>query len=129
MRKPKRRKPLNDLSRSPTALNVNETLIAVVELSQKAWLVAGMIPGIERQALKKLVSCEEALLSLRGRKRKRPGTRSNASLSASRPVGTAFGWRGGSEHAASRPTSFTPRAWRCHVSIGAPRPTGSTPSS
>src|SRR5262249_32415261 len=31
MRKPKRRKPFNDLSRSPTALNVNETLIAVVD--------------------------------------------------------------------------------------------------
>jgi hypothetical protein len=31
MRKPKRRKPLNDLSRSPTALHVNETLIAVID--------------------------------------------------------------------------------------------------
>jgi hypothetical protein len=31
MRKPKRRKPFNDLSRSPTALNVNETVIAVVD--------------------------------------------------------------------------------------------------
>jgi transposase len=62
MRKPKRRKPLNDLSRSPTALNVNETLIAVIELSQKTWLVAGIIPGIERQPLKKLEACEEALL-------------------------------------------------------------------
>ena len=41
MRKPKRHKPLNDLSRSPTALNVNETLIAVIELSQTTWLVAG----------------------------------------------------------------------------------------
>jgi hypothetical protein len=41
MRKPKRTKPLNDLSRSPSALNVNETLIAVVGLSQKA----GSLPG------------------------------------------------------------------------------------
>ena len=70
MRKPKRRKPLNDLSRSPTALNVNETLIAVVELSQKTWLVAGIIPGIERQPLKKLEPCEEALLGLLDRWRR-----------------------------------------------------------
>jgi transposase len=70
MRKPKRHKPLNDLSRSPTALNVNETLIAVVELSQKSWLVAGIIPGVERQALKKLQPCENALLSLLDRWRK-----------------------------------------------------------
>jgi hypothetical protein len=47
MRKPKRRKPLNDLSRSPTAFNVIETLIAVIELSQKG-LVAGIVPGVER---------------------------------------------------------------------------------
>src|SRR5262245_43701123 len=63
MRKPKRRKPLNDLSRSPTALNVNETLIGVIELSQKTWLVAGMLPGIERQPLKKLEP-DESLLNL-----------------------------------------------------------------
>jgi transposase len=70
MRKPKRRKPLNDLSRCPTALNVNETLIAVIELSQKTWLVAGIIPGIERQPLKKLEPDENALLSLLDRWRK-----------------------------------------------------------
>jgi len=29
-------------------------LIAVVELSHKSWLVAGLIPGVERQPLKKL---------------------------------------------------------------------------
>ena len=31
MRKPKQRKPLNDLSRSLTALDVNHTLIAVID--------------------------------------------------------------------------------------------------
>jgi transposase len=67
---PPMRKPLNDLSRSPTALNVNETLIAVVELSQQTWLVAGIIPGIERQPLKKLEPCEEALLGLLDRWRR-----------------------------------------------------------
>ena len=44
----------NDLSRSLVALDQNSTIIAVVELSQSSWLVAGMLPGIERQPHKKL---------------------------------------------------------------------------
>jgi transposase len=65
MRKPKQcRPPHNDLSRSLTSLNLNHTLIAVIELSQKSWLVAGIIPGVERQPLKKLEPGEHALLSL-----------------------------------------------------------------
>jgi hypothetical protein len=44
MRKPKRHKSLNDLNRSHTPLDVNHTLIIVVELSQKTWLVAGSSP-------------------------------------------------------------------------------------
>jgi len=43
----------NDLSRSFTALNQDSTLIVVIEMSQSSWLVAGMVPGIERQPLKK----------------------------------------------------------------------------
>ena len=44
MRKPNRQdKPLNDLSRSLTPLDVNQTLIAVIELSKESWLVAGII--------------------------------------------------------------------------------------
>jgi transposase len=70
MRKPKQRKPHNDLSRSLTPLNPNHTLIAVIELSQKSWLVAGIIPGVERQPLKKLEPGEDALLSLIERWRK-----------------------------------------------------------
>jgi transposase len=64
MRKPKRHKPLNDLSRSLTPLNVNHTLIGVIELSQMTWLVAGIIPGVERQPLKKLEPGESGLLKL-----------------------------------------------------------------
>lgn len=45
---------LNDLSRSLTALEQDSTLIAVIEMSMSNWLVAGLIPGIERQPLKKL---------------------------------------------------------------------------
>jgi transposase len=56
--------PKDDLSRSLVALDQNNTLIAVVELSSSTWLVGGMIPGIERDPLKKLVPDEEALLKL-----------------------------------------------------------------
>jgi transposase len=56
--------PKDDLSRSLVALHQNNTLIAVVELSSKTWLVGGMIPGNERDPLKKLVPDEEALLKL-----------------------------------------------------------------
>jgi transposase len=65
MRTPKRRhKPLNDLSRCLTPLDPNHTLIAVIEMSQKSWLVAGIIPGVERQPLKKLEPDENELLRL-----------------------------------------------------------------
>jgi transposase len=55
---------LNDLSRSLVPLAQESTLIAVVELSQTTWLVAGMVPGVVRQPLKKLSANEEALLAL-----------------------------------------------------------------
>ena len=42
MRKPNQQKR-NDLSRSLTTLDVSHTLIAVIELSQKSWLVAGIV--------------------------------------------------------------------------------------
>ena len=54
----------NDLSRSLTILEQDSTLIAVVELSQSSWLVAGIVPGIERHPAKKLEANEVLLLSL-----------------------------------------------------------------
>jgi transposase len=54
----------NDLSRSLVALDQNSTIIAVVELSHSSWLVAGMLPGIERQPRKKLEPSLERLLAL-----------------------------------------------------------------
>src|SRR5262249_56030970 len=42
----------------------NQTFTAVVELSKKTWLVAGIIPGVERQPLKKLAADENELLKL-----------------------------------------------------------------
>src|SRR5215203_3064326 len=55
---------LNDQSRSHTALKQDCTLIAVLEMSQSAWLVAGLVPGIERHPLKKIEPDEAALLRL-----------------------------------------------------------------
>src|SRR6266481_6167264 len=55
---------LNDLSRSLIALEPAGTLIAVIEMSLSSWLVAGIVPGVERQPLKKLAVDESALLKL-----------------------------------------------------------------
>jgi transposase len=63
MCKPKQ-KPLNDLSRSITPFDPNQTLISVIEMSKQSWLVAGIIPGVERQPLKKLAADENELLKL-----------------------------------------------------------------
>src|SRR3981189_3791380 len=54
----------NDLSRSRVALDQDSTVIAVVEMSQSSWLVAGVLPGIERQPRKKLEPSAERLLGL-----------------------------------------------------------------
>ena len=54
----------NDLSRSLVALDQNSTIIAVVELSQSSWLVAGVLPGVERQPRKKLEPSPGLLLGL-----------------------------------------------------------------
>jgi transposase len=55
---------VNDLSRSLAALDQDTTLIAVVELSSKSWLVAAAVPGVERHPLKKLDPDASALLAL-----------------------------------------------------------------
>ena len=54
----------NDLSRSLIALDQNSTVIAVIEMSRSRWLVAGVIPGVDRHPLKKLEPDEEGLLRL-----------------------------------------------------------------
>src|ERR1700694_5494673 len=54
----------NDLSRSLVPLDQDSTIIAVVEMSQSSWLVAGVLPGIERQPRKKLEPSAERLLGL-----------------------------------------------------------------
>src|SRR6266699_2280233 len=45
---------INDLSRSLAAFDPISTLVVVVEMSKASWLVSGVVPGVERQPLKKL---------------------------------------------------------------------------
>lgn len=66
MTKPKV-KTVNDLSRGLDPLDMDATLIAVIEMSQSSWLVAGIVPGVERQPLKKLAIDERLLLNLLSR--------------------------------------------------------------
>jgi transposase len=54
----------NDLSRCLVALEQDNTLIAVIELSQASWLVAGIVPAIARQPVKKIEADEVTLLQL-----------------------------------------------------------------
>lgn len=54
----------DDLSRSLAGLDQDSTLIAVVELSLKSWLVAGLVPGVARQPVKKLDAKPELLVAL-----------------------------------------------------------------
>src|ERR1700692_675499 len=53
-----------DASRSLPAFEQDNTLVAVIEMSQSKWLVAAVIPGVERQPLKKLDAEADALLRL-----------------------------------------------------------------
>ena len=55
---------VSELSRSLATFDKNTTLTAVVELSEASWLVAGLIPGIERQPVKKQEPDPVALLRL-----------------------------------------------------------------
>jgi transposase len=56
--------PANDLSRCLATLEQDNTVITVIEMSQSSWLVAGIVPGVERHPLKKLEPDEAALLRL-----------------------------------------------------------------
>ena len=54
----------DDLGRSLVGLDQNSTVICAVELSSATWLVGGIVPGIARDPLKKLVPDQDALLKL-----------------------------------------------------------------
>jgi transposase len=54
----------NDMSRSLAAFDQHSTLTVVVEMGWSNWLVAGLIPGVERQPKKKMEPDAEDLLRL-----------------------------------------------------------------
>ena len=56
--------PHDNSKACPAALAQDSTLIAVIELSLSSWLVSGMVPGVERNPLKKLDPNPEDLLQL-----------------------------------------------------------------
>jgi len=62
-----------DASKSLTAFEQDSTVIAVIEMSQSKWLVAAVVPGIERQPLKKIEANEETLLKVLHRWRAEAG--------------------------------------------------------
>jgi transposase len=64
---------LFDASRSLAALDQDNTVIAVIEMSKAKWLVAGLVPGLKRQPLKKIDSNAELLLKLLQRWRDEAG--------------------------------------------------------
>jgi transposase len=54
----------NDLSRSLVALDQDSTLIVVIEMSQKSWLLGGILPAVQRHPLKKIATDHNVLLSV-----------------------------------------------------------------
>src|SRR5882672_2532879 len=70
---------VNDLSRNLTAFDPISTLVVVLEMSKASWLVSGVVPGVERQPLKKLEPDATALLRLIERWR-------NEAVRAGRPI-------------------------------------------
>ena len=50
--------------RATAAFDQDHTLIVVIEMSQSTWLVTGLLPGVERQPLKKLEPDPNHLFSL-----------------------------------------------------------------
>src|SRR4051812_31581872 len=55
---------VDDLSRSLTVFEQGSTLVAVVEMNQSSWLVAGVALSLERRLLKKVHPDSMALLRL-----------------------------------------------------------------
>jgi hypothetical protein len=100
---------LNDLSRSLTALEPDGTL-AVIEMSLSSWLVAGIVPGVER--MKKLAVDESALLKLLHRWREeaeKAGRRIDPRASRARRPPRRCSRSSGSKKCVTRPTASKER--------------------
>ncbi|MER8550200.1 IS110 family transposase [Mesorhizobium sp. M1169] len=62
-----------DASRSLTALEQDNTIVAVIEMSKAKWLIAALVPGLKRQPVKKIDADAPALLKLLKRWRDEAG--------------------------------------------------------
>ncbi|MER9052261.1 hypothetical protein NKH89_34615 [Mesorhizobium sp. M0923] len=62
-----------DASRSLAAIEQDNTIIAVIEMSKAKWLVGALVPGLKRQPLKKIDADAPALLKLLQRWRDEAG--------------------------------------------------------
>jgi transposase len=82
--------------------------MVVVEMSKASWLVTGIVPGVERQPLKKLEPDGTALL--RRNEAVHAGRRSGGWRWPTKLVATVSGWHAGSLLAASRRMSSIRRA-------------------
>jgi transposase len=122
-------KPVDDLSRSLVPFDQESAVVAVIELSNASWLVAGTLPGVARRPLKKLEPDPAALDQLLTRWRIEAETagRQIGRMIVAYEAGMDSGWRGGCKPEASRPTSSIRPAWRYRESIAAQKPTGWTP--
>ena len=88
----------NDLSRSFSPFDQQRTLVVVIEMSQSSWLVSGIVPGVDRQPLKKLDPDENALLRLlqrwRGEAEGRGASVERTVVALARAVARVTGHRG-----------------------------------
>src|SRR5215207_8662374 len=100
----------NDLSRSLDALQQDSTLVAVIEMSQSRWLVAGAVPGLERHPLKTLAPDGGALEDARA-------GRGGAASAASAPAGRSRAGRA-QDHAHRGGLRSRPR-WRLAGALAA----------
>ena len=118
-----------DASRSPIVLEQDSTIIAVIEMSQSKWLVSAVVPGIERQPLKKLDPDEEALRKLLHRWRNEAGQagREIKRIAVAYEAGRDGFWLARWLQARNvEAYVIHPRASRCHANIGGRRPIVST---
>ena len=85
----------DDSKASLTAFIQDNTVIAVIEMSLANWLVAGMIPGVNREPLKKIDPDPEVLLRLLYRWRDeaiKAGKQITRIASPMKLGAIAFGW-------------------------------------
>ena len=59
----------DDLSRSRATFEQDATIVAVIEMGHSGWLVAAIVPGLDRHPLKKIDPDREALPGLLRRRR------------------------------------------------------------